>query len=234
MDTLLYTRVGLNSFVQACRGLPMSSQGSVTFWIDQLQAGDAAAAQPLWESYFHRLVDLASRKLGARARNADGEDVALSAFDSFCRGLQRGRFPDLKDRDNLWKLLVVLTARKASHLLRDERCLKRGGGAATGAAKELERVLSPEPSPEFAAELAENCQVLLDRLQDEELRSIALRKMEGFTAAEIAGLLDCAPRTIERKLRLIRSLGKASARHEFRSAGAPAFSAKSGQGLHAL
>jgi RNA polymerase sigma factor (sigma-70 family) len=184
----------------------MSSEGSITRWIDQLQAGDLAAAQPLWERYFHLLVELARRKLGAKPRGGDEEDVALSAFDSFCQGLKRGRFPELQDRDNLWKLLVVLTARKAIHLLRDERRLKRGGGQKAGTAEELEQVVSPEPSPEFAAELAENCQRLLDLLGDAELRTVALSKMEGFTTEEIAGQLNCAPRTVERKLRLIRSL----------------------------
>jgi DNA-directed RNA polymerase specialized sigma24 family protein len=187
----------------------MPSEGSVTRWIDLLQAGDPAAAQPLWERYFHLLVELARRKLGDKPRIADQEDVALSAFDSFCRGLRHGRFPDLKDRDNLWKLLVVLTARKAIHLIRDEGRLKRGGGQTTGTAQELlEEVMSQEPSPAFAAEVAENCQRLLDLLCDAELRTIALSKMEGYTNEEIAGQRNCAPRTVERKLRLICSLWK--------------------------
>lgn len=184
----------------------MSSDGSITRWIGQLQAGDPAAAQPLWERYFRNLIALARRKLlGARPQVADEEDIALSAFDSFCRGLEKGRFPDLQDRDNLWKLLVVLTSRKASHLLRDEQRLKRGGGTKIGP-EELEQAILQEPSPEFAAELAENCQRLLDKLGDDELRTIALRKMEEYTTEEIARELNCAPRTVERKLRLIRSL----------------------------
>lgn len=184
----------------------MSTDGSITRWIGQLQAGDLAAAQPIWERYFQLLVDLARRKLSAKPRVQDEEDVALSAFDSFCRGLTRGRFPELQDRDNLWKLLVVLTARKACHVVRDEKRLKRGGGQTAGAAEELDQVASQEPSPEFAAELAENCQRLLDLLGDAELRTIALSKMEGYTTEEIAGQLDCVPRTVERKLRLIRHL----------------------------
>jgi RNA polymerase sigma factor (sigma-70 family) len=185
----------------------MASEGSVTRWIDQLQAGDLAAAQPLWERYFQLLVELARRKLlGAKAHGADEEDVALCAFDSFSRGLKRGRFPDLQDRDNLWKLLVVLTARKACRLMREQRRLKRGGGKTVGADQELAQVVSQEPRPEFAAECAENCQRLLDLLGDDELRTLALSKMEGYTTEEIAGQLNCTPRTVERKLRLIRSL----------------------------
>jgi hypothetical protein len=67
----------------------MSSEGSVTQWLGQLQAGDPAAVQPLWERYFQRLVGLARLKLrGAPRRAADEEDVALSAFDSFCRNAE--------------------------------------------------------------------------------------------------------------------------------------------------
>lgn len=185
----------------------MSNDGSITRWIGLLQSGDPDAAQPLWERYFRQLVAIARKKLlGAKPRLADEEDVALSAFDSFCRGLKRGRFPDLHDRDNLWKLLVVLTARKACHLLRDEQRLKRGGGQKGASVEELEQVVAEQPSPEFAAELAENCHRLLDRLGTDELRSIALAKMEGYTTEEIAAQHQCAPRTIERKLRLIRGI----------------------------
>jgi DNA-directed RNA polymerase specialized sigma24 family protein len=131
--------------------------------------------------------------------------VALSAFDSFYRAAARGRFPRLEDRDDLWRLLVVLTARKALHLLRDEGRHKRGGGTA-GDAEDVEQVVGQEPTPEFAAQVAEECRRLLGLLDDDALRSVALWKMEGYTSEEIAERLGCAPRTVERKLRLIRRL----------------------------
>ena len=95
--------------------MPMSlePEGSVTCWIDHLRAGDDVAAQRLWERYFHQLVRLARANLRAKPRGAvDEEDIALSAFDSFCRGTGQGRFPRLDDRDSLWRLLVTITARK--------------------------------------------------------------------------------------------------------------------------
>jgi DNA-directed RNA polymerase specialized sigma24 family protein len=195
----------------------MASEGSVTSWLDQLKAGDTAAAQPLWEAYFRRLVALARGKLqGAPRRAADEEDVALSAFDSFCRGAEQGRFPQLGDRQDLWQVLVLLTTRKAYRLAQYERRQKRGGGrAACGDAPPgeadaeeplLAQVIGREPTPEFAVQVAETCQQLLDRLGSAELRAIALWKMEGYTTEEIAAKQDCAPRTIERKLQRIRSL----------------------------
>jgi DNA-directed RNA polymerase specialized sigma24 family protein len=54
--------------------------------------------------------------------------------------------------------------------------------------------------------VAEICQRLLDFLGDAEQHTVALSKMEGYTTEEIAGWLNCAQRTVNRKLRLIRSL----------------------------
>jgi DNA-directed RNA polymerase specialized sigma24 family protein len=187
--------------------VPMSAEGSVSNWLDRLKAGDRAATRQLWERYFQRLVGLARARLqGAPRRAADEEDVALSAFHSFCRAAEQGRFPRLLDRDNLWRLLVVLTTRKASHLVRDEHRQKRRAPAADPDGPELEAILGSEPTPELAAQLAEEHRRLLDGLGSAELAQVALWKMEGYANEEIAARLGCVPRPVERKLRLIRSL----------------------------
>jgi DNA-directed RNA polymerase specialized sigma24 family protein len=191
------------------------SEGSVTRWIDELKAGNPRGAQKLWERYFQRLVGLARKKLqGARRGVADEEDVALSAFDSFCRGAEAGRFPQLDDRHNLWHLLVVLTVRKAGRLVRDEGRQKRAASVTASADTSgsqaddsgPEQFLSREPTPEFAAQVAEEYQILLRRLADRELEMVAVWKMEGYTNEEIAAKVDCTVRTVERKLRIIRGL----------------------------
>ena len=111
----------------------MASDQSVTYWIGQLKAGDAQAAQQLWERYYTRLVRLAQQKLQPLPRRAaDEEDVALSAFHSFCNGVDKGRFPQLNDRDDLWQILVTLTGWKAANLKKHERAAKRGGGKVRG------------------------------------------------------------------------------------------------------
>jgi DNA-directed RNA polymerase specialized sigma24 family protein len=187
----------------------MAPEGSVTGLFGPLQAGDPAAAQQLWERYFRRLVGLARQKLRDAPRAAaDEEDVALSALDSFCRNAEQGRFPQLADRDSLWRLLVVITARKASHLLRDQSRQKRGGGAtaADDEASVLGQVLSREPGPAFAAQVAEEYRRLLARLGGRELESVALWRMEGYTVEEIAARLGCVVRSVKRKLRLIRDI----------------------------
>jgi RNA polymerase sigma factor (sigma-70 family) len=188
----------------------MGSGGSVTRWIGRFKAGDHDAAQELWERYFHRLVGLArARMRGGRRLATDAEDVALSAFKSFWRGAQRhDGFPRLQDRNNLWPLLVVITARKAHDHLKRPKGGKSGQTACFSelADWEVEEALGQMPTPEFAAEVTDECRRLLDLLGDETLRSVALWKLEGFTNDEIADQLGCVRHTVERKLRRIRIL----------------------------
>src|SRR5881392_3150310 len=145
----------------------MSSGDSLTALFNRLQAGDHAAAQPIWDRYFPRLVELArARYWGASRRVADEEDVALSAFDSFCRGAAQGRFPQLDDRDDLWQLLLVITERKAIDLVQHEGRQKRDwrrlqAVAPADAESPLAGLSGKEPDPAFAAQVAEECERLL-------------------------------------------------------------------------
>jgi DNA-directed RNA polymerase specialized sigma24 family protein len=196
----------------------MSSEESVTHWLTLLKAGNRAAAQPLWKRYYHLLVARARAALGnAPRRAADEEDVALSAFDSFCRGAAQGRFPRLDDRNDLWRLLLMLTARKAAHLVRDEARARRGGGKVQAeadlpradAAEDvalLAQVIGDEPTPALAAQVAEEYGRLLDKLGADDLRAIAVWQMEGHTVDEIAAKLGRSARTVARKLVVIRDL----------------------------
>jgi DNA-directed RNA polymerase specialized sigma24 family protein len=184
----------------------MSSAGSVTGWLRRLQAGQLDSVQQLWERYFTRTAHLARALLqGAPRRVSDEEDVALSAFDSFCRGAAHGRFPQLLDRDNLWAVLVVITTRKALDQKQHERRFKRGGGRSAAPAGLVE-ALSREPGPESVALMADECRRLLECLGDPRLQTIAVRKMEGYGNEELAEALGCSLSTVERKLRLIRTL----------------------------
>jgi DNA-directed RNA polymerase specialized sigma24 family protein len=195
----------------------MTPTGSVTEWIVQLKAGDPRASQQLWERYIDRLVRLATQKLGGTPRRADDEeDVALSAFNGFFRGVEESRFPQLDNRDDLWQLLVMLTGRRAVDHRRRELAAKRGGGAVRGESVFADRkagesyqagisqIMDGEPSPEFAAEFAEEFEWLLASLADDTLRRIVVGKMEGYTNEELANELNLHVGSIERKLRLIR------------------------------
>jgi RNA polymerase sigma factor (sigma-70 family) len=195
----------------------MSSNDDVSRWIEQMADGDPDAATALWQKYFSQLAAFARRKLRDMPRRSfDEEDVALSAMFSFCRGLEAGRFAQLQGRDELWRLLVTITARKIFAQRRRGMTQKRGAGAVRGesvfqqagfsaeADDGLANILGREPSPELANMLIEDTQYYLDALEDDDLRVIAQLKLEGYSNEEIAQRQQCVRRTIERRLERIR------------------------------
>jgi DNA-directed RNA polymerase specialized sigma24 family protein len=192
--------------------MPGEGEGSITAWIGDLKSGGDGAAQALWERYFEQLVNLAHKRLGdASHPEGDAEDAALGAFDSFCRGVRQGRFPRLDDRNDLWRILVVLTQRKVADQVRREMAKRRGGRVVHGEARleqagiRLDQLAGPDPTPEFAAMVAEEYHRRLASLSNQTLRQIAVWKLEGYTADEVAARLGCTRRSVQRKLNLIRS-----------------------------
>ena len=185
-------------------------------WLESLSNGDERAAEVLWEEHFESIMRAARRYLGRMPRRAsDEEDVAVSALNSFVGGVRAGRFNDLKDACELWRLLLTITARKATANRRRYVSRKRGRGKVRGESVFMKsRDLSPSPGmdqvagassdPAVAVEMSENCQMLLEELSEPILRKIAVMKLEGFQNVEIATELDCGVRTVERKLNRIR------------------------------
>ena len=182
--------------------------GSVTTWIRALSTGQGDVAQHLWERYFARMVELARNKLRASvSRAADEEDVALSAFHSFFRAASEQRFPRLANRDDLCQVLVVLTARKAIDQRKYETRKKRADSSTRpldDAA--IESIVGADPDPAFAALVADEFRSLLEKLDDDQLRLVAVRKLEGFSNEEIATEMNCTVRTVGRRLALIRDV----------------------------
>jgi DNA-directed RNA polymerase specialized sigma24 family protein len=195
----------------------VTNEDSVTLWIDGLKSGDDLDIQRLWDRYFQRLVRLAGTKLPSHRRRAfDEEDVALSAFQSFCDRAGKGQFPQMGDRGDLWRVLATITVRKALDRLRHQTRQKRGGGHVLGESALMVRedaggeglgeILSKEPAPEDVARFADDYRHFLAKLRDPALLSIALRRLEGQTTQEIAAASRVSTKTIERKLQLIRAI----------------------------
>lgn len=196
-----------------------SSAGSVSTWLHEFKAGDREAAAKLFERYFEQLVALARKRLGSTSRRvADEEDVALSAFESFCRAVEQHQYAQLEDRNDLWKLLFTITERKAIDQIQSQARRKRGSGMVRGDSVFLtpgnqaermggfETFASDEPTPADAAELTDLVCRLFEVLDDPRLRQIAQMKIDGHTNEEIGKALKCSRATVERRLGLIRTM----------------------------
>ncbi len=177
---------------------------SITRLIRAAQDDRDSAVGPLLAVYFGRLVQLARKRL----QNVPGlhgydEDLALRSFFSV---YQRVRDPSrplhLAGRDDLWRLLAARTISRAIDLIRRRRPGEALGGV------DAEALLNREPTPEEAAETADECRRLLGLLDEPQLQQVALWKVEGYTNEEIAARLECVPRTVERKVSRIRLLWK--------------------------
>ena len=176
----------------------MNSEISISAWIAGAKEGDSQALQGLWAQYFPKLVALSRRRFQQqRPQVVDEEDVAISVMESFFRAAEAGRFPDLADRDDLWRLLLRMTVRKAVDKLRHENRAKRGGGKVHEVGAEddydlIDTIVGKEPTPEMAAIFNEQLDLLLRRLEDEELQRIAIAKLEGYKNEEIVEELGCS------------------------------------------
>ncbi len=177
--------------------------------LNRASGGDEQAAVEIWNAYYQRLVSYARRKLrGVPRRDADEEDVALSAMNSFFDGARDGRLAP-KDANELWKLLATITVRKATAQLRKHHADKRGGGKVRGdsafdAARFEGSATAPETLDGLSPWLGIACEELLSSLDDGQLRQVALLRLASHTNDEIAGKLGCSIATVKRRVAEIR------------------------------
>lgn len=177
-------------------------------------------AEEVWTEFFPRLIGLARKRLAdLPCRDFDAEDVAQSALKSFFRGQQEDRFGRLTSRDEMWRLLATITARKVTRQRRRMMADKRGGGDVRGESVFL-RPGSGEDStvpglggisgghkmPETIEEILQTCGDLLEQLPDDKLRRTAIMRLEGYSNQEIADELNCSVARTKQRLQRIREL----------------------------
>lgn len=189
----------------------MPKNTNVSHWIDLVKDGDSVAANRIWQHYFDRLVrTVRARLLGQNRAISDEEDIVLSVFDSFYNAAEQGRFPDLSDRDDLWKLLLRMSARKVVDKRRHDQRKRRGGNVhvhsldQSGDDDHVIEAIGDEPSPEMVLMMQESVDEFFSHLGVGQLKELAVAKLEGYSNAELAKRFDCSERTIERRLHLIR------------------------------
>jgi DNA-directed RNA polymerase specialized sigma24 family protein len=212
----------------------MSSSGSITVWLRQLNTGDESALGKLHHRYWPALVALARKKLKVTpALACHDEDVAQEAFWSFYRSLKAGRVPRLTHRHELLALLTHIVSCKAVNQIQHEvGVARRGGGRVRdeaaldggddsgpwGSLQEL--AAGNEHTPLEQALLKDCYRHYVDGLT-EHLRDFAELYLAGCTHKEIAARKGCVERTVERKVALILEKWHAMAVDSVNEDGAP-------------
>ncbi|MCD0462132.1 ECF-type sigma factor [Roseiconus lacunae] len=166
--------------------------------------------QRIVDQYFDSLVRFVEARMGPHHRRmADGEDVALSALGSFFDRFGEVARQEIETEGSLWPLIATIASRKALNQVRHDRQQKRGGGGVRGdsvfSAVADEADQRWDSMPDCVVESLEIVDQLLAELPP-ELATIAQRRLEGCTNAEIAAQDECSVATIERRLKLIRSI----------------------------
>jgi len=99
-------------------------------FLASLRAGDVVeqAAQQVFLTYVERLLRLAGGRLSQRlACRIDPEDIVQSVFRTFFVRLREGQFT-LNEEDDLGRILVGITIRKALRQVAFHRAAKRDRG----------------------------------------------------------------------------------------------------------
>jgi len=192
--------------------------GSISRQLQQLKAGDRDAIRTLWERCYTDVVRAARRKLGnAPRRVSDEDDVASTAFQNFFAAVEEGRFTRLDSRDDLWQVLLMLVSRSVSRQKKQATRAKRGAGKVRGESAFLKTdnrdstergldMLAARPTVAIFSAMTYSCEGLLEKLPSDELRVIAVMRLEGHTDSEIAASLNCSRSTIQRRLSRIQDV----------------------------
>ncbi len=196
----------------------MSSERSLTRFALQLHSAEAAerdeAARQIWLYFSDRLLALVRRRLDPALRvRAAEDDVLQSVFASFFNARPAADRP-VRDRAEIWRLLVCLTMRRIANTadhhraqrrdVRRERRLEPHGGASAvfnGPPCDPGAGRSFDPQDEVIAR--EQFERLLATLPD-DLKQIFAMRLEGYTNAEIASQVNRVERTIELKMNALR------------------------------
>jgi RNA polymerase sigma-70 factor, ECF subfamily len=178
--------------------------------IDGLRSGDQRVIQEFCHLYAGPLEILAEQRLANRLRRRVGpEDVVQSVCRTFLRRMRAGEFT-LPDSESLWRLLCSITLVKIREQARLHQRQKRDmsrevplGSLTSGDEQRHEELEALSPSPDEAAEFAEQFELLIGSLDTEESRLVHL-KLEQYTNDEAAAHLGCSERTVRRILKRVQ------------------------------
>jgi RNA polymerase sigma-70 factor (ECF subfamily) len=173
--------------------------------IRRVGVGDEEAAARLvrdFEPVVRRVLRILLR--GGRARpEFDAMDICQSVFANFFVAAAAGQF-DLKEPDDLVKLLVTMTRNKLAEKMRRQHRLRRDSRRTVGGVEEL-ALTGRDPMPSSVVADRELVEQARQRLSQEERRLVELRG-QGLSWEEVAASLGGTAGA--RRNQLARALGR--------------------------
>ena len=197
------------------------SELATSRWLPELKAGDDKALGIVWQRFFEKIIVVARNRLrDVPKRVEDEEDIALSAFRRLHQMAGREKLGAIRHSDELWGLLVAITAGKVADLVRRQTADKRGGGkvrggsafakkSASGESDGIQDWFTTDLSPEALLVVEEEVDRLLNLLPDPTTRQIAEMFLEGVPKTEIASTLDISRSTVYLKLDTVLAIWRA-------------------------
>lgn len=194
----------------------MEMNSSVTEWISQLRNGHSSACDKLWPFYLKRLTAIICQKLETSRKGvSDEEDVLIETCEVCFRKIREGNYPNIASRHDLWRLLTKIATRKSIDQIRRskkgvDRLRQENSHTihTTGSSFELNHIDNfpgGEPTPEFAAMVADESRYRLSQVPKKMVGVVKLR-MQGFTLKEIADKTDISLPTVQRYLSFVREV----------------------------
>ena len=175
---------------------------------------DPAFIEQLWDAFYPRMkLAVLSRVRSIQRPVADESGIALSAFHSFIQHARNGKFPNLVDQDEMWRLVKRIAIRKTSDVRKNLLAQKRGGGAVVLGQSDfsddsdllqgINLASDKHGEPSEPLEVADLLNAMLQRLPDDRHRDVILLKLQGASVVTIAECLGTTTRTIQRILKKI-------------------------------
>lgn len=193
----------------------MEMKSSVTDWITQLRNGHSSACDKLWPFYLQRLTAIISQKLeSSRTGVSDEEDVLIDTCEVCFRKIREGVYPNISSRHDLWRLLTKIATRKSIDQIRRSRkgvdrlrldATEIHSSSSSFEVNHIDNFAGAEPTPEFAAMVADESRYRLSQLPEKMVGVVQLR-MQGFTLREIAEKTGISLPTVQRYISFVREM----------------------------
>ncbi len=169
----------------------------------RFRAGSEDAATSLYLRYAERLSRLANREVSADlARRVDSDDIVQSVFRTFFRRAASGQY-DVVDREDLWKLLLVMALNKIRSSGSFHRAAKRSASKTISIDGDVSAQQLPKNQQEAFHVLKLTVEEIVGSLPTEH-RDIVWLRIEGLEFDEIVNRTGRAKRTVERILQSFR------------------------------